>query len=189
MLSTQQSQDRIKVIVVTTALALAAAVFYWTALDAAPANGRQLSLYVTVEKDGDLVTGLRDANFRLYEDERSRSFHLDQPESPASIALLLEYGPNYGLFHSDLDALMQGFMDKAPDGNWYGLATFSHDLAVDVDFTKERARLSQAYAQLGPPGWNESDTFDAVYSMLDKMSRLPGRRVLIVAGSGIDTFS
>ena len=84
---------------------------------------------------------------------------------------------------------MQAFMDKALDGNWYSLATFSHDLRVNVDFIKEKARLTQAYAQLGPPTWNETDTYDAVFSMLDKMSRLPGRRVLIVAGSGLDSFS
>ena len=104
------------------------------------------------------------------------------------IAFLLEYGNNYIMFHEDLD-VMQAFMDKALDGNWYSLATFSPDLRVNVDFTKEKARLTQAYAQLGPPTWNETDTYDAVFSMLDKTSRLPGRRVLIVAGSGLDSFS
>jgi hypothetical protein len=37
--------------------------------------------------------------------------------------------------------------------------------------------------------WSEIDTYDAVYEMLDKMGRLPGRPILIVVGLGLDTFS
>jgi hypothetical protein len=37
--------------------------------------------------------------------------------------------------------------------------------------------------------WSEIDTYHAVYEMLDKMGRLPGRSILIVVGSGLDTFS
>ena len=37
--------------------------------------------------------------------------------------------------------------------------------------------------------WSEINTYDAVYEMLDKMGKLPGRRILIVIGSGLDTFS
>src|ERR1041385_1355461 len=189
MFSTQQSQDGIKVAGLTIAAAIVAVTFYWSSLKAAPVNVRQVSLYVNVEKDDGLIKGLRDENFRLYEDDRSRSFRLEPLETPAVIALLLEYGSNYIMFHEDLDAVMQAFVDKAPDENWYSLATFSHGLTVNVDFTKEKGRLTQAYSQLGPPEWNETDTYDAVFSMLDKMSRLPGRRVLIVAGAGLDSFS
>jgi len=84
-------------------------------------------------------------------------------------------------------AMLKGCRDCRPFS--ISLYALTADLRVNVDFTKEKARLTQAYAQLGPPTWNETDTYDAVFSMLDKTSRLPGRRVLIVAGSGLDSFS
>src|SRR5207249_3412939 len=112
----RQSQYRIKV-VIATAVIVFGATLCWLMPIAASAVTRHVSLYVTVEKDGGLVTGLREGNFRLYEDEQSRTFHLDLPESPASIAVLVEWGANYGLFHSDLEQIMQAFMDQAPEGN------------------------------------------------------------------------
>jgi len=84
---------------------------------------------------------------------------------------------------------MQGFLKHAPEGHWYGLATFSHELEIQTDFTKRIGEVTAAYSQLGWPTWNEIDTYDAVYDMLDKMGRLPGRRILVVVGCGADMLS
>lgn len=150
----------------------------------------EVSLYVTVEEDGGLVQGLSDRNFRLYEDGEPRLFQLKQPEQTATVALLVENSQNsWNLFYNDIQYAVQGFLDAAPEGYWYALATYSHGLEVNVDFTKLKGKIRTAFADLAPPTWNEVDTYDAIYDMLDKMERLPGRRVLIVVGSGYDTFS
>ncbi len=156
---------------------------------AGPAAAREVSLYVTVEKDGKLIGGLTEKNFRLYEDGESRPFRLAEPETPASIALLVEYSRASWPYFNDILRSIEGFFEEAPEGHWYALATFSNDLNVRVDFTKLRGRISQAFTDLPPPMWSEINTYDAVYEMLDRMSRLKGRRVLIVIGSGLDTMS
>ena len=148
-----------------------------------------ISIYLNVEKGGNLVTGLTQENFRLYEDGKAQPFRLEKPEEPASIALLVEYSRSSGYFLEDIDAAMGGLLKHAQEGHWYALATFSHELEIHTDFTKQIGRLTEAYSSLGMPMWSEIDTYEAVYEMLDKMGRLPGRRVLIVVGSGIDTFS
>lgn len=148
-----------------------------------------VSVYLNVEKDENLVTGLTQGNFRLYQDGEAQPFRLAPPEEPASIALLVEYSRSSGYFLEDIDAAMRGLLKHAQEGHWYALATFSHQLDIHADFTKQIGLLTEAYSQLGIPTWNEIDTYEAVYQMLDKMARLPGRRVLIVIGSGIDTFS
>lgn len=153
-----------------------------------PAAG-PVSIYLNVEKDGNLVTGLTEKNFRLYQDGDAQKFRLEQPEEPASIALLVEYSRSSGYYLEDIDAAISGLLKHAPEGHWYALATFSHELEVNVDFTKQIGKLTEAYSQLGLPNWNEIDTYDAVYDMLDKMGRLPGRRILVLIGSGMDTFS
>jgi VWFA-related protein len=164
---------------------------------AAVADGRvgiepgteSISLYLNVEKDGGLITGLTQGNFRLYLNGKPQPFRLERPEEPASIALLVEYSASSGYFLDDLNASMQGFLKHAPEGHWYALATFSHELEIHTDFTKQTGEITAAYSQLGLPTWTEIDTYDAVYDMLDKMGRLPGRRILVIVGCGVDTFS
>ena len=148
-----------------------------------------VSLYLNVEAKGGLVSGLRQGNFRLYQDGQPQRFRLETPETPASVALLVEHSRSSEYLYEDIAGVMQGFLQHAPEGHWYAFATYSHELEIHVDFTKQIGKINEAYSQLGPPTWNEIDTHDAVYEMLDKLDRLPGRRILIVAGSGLDTFS
>jgi VWFA-related protein len=148
-----------------------------------------VSIYLNVEKNGNLVTGLTQGNFRLYQDGKAQPFRLEKLEEPASIAVLVEYSRSSGYFIEDIDAAMRGLLKHAQEGHWYALATFSHDLEIHTDFTQQIGRLTEAYSQLGMPMRTEINTYEAVHEMLDKMGRLPGRRILIVVGSGVDTFS
>jgi VWFA-related protein len=148
-----------------------------------------VSLYVNVVQDDKLIGGLRQENFRLFEDGQSRDFRLAQPEQPVSVALLVEYSQGSRLYFGDIQTAVQGFVNEAPEGNWYALATFSKDMEIQVDFTKLGGRITEAFLDLGQPMWNEINTHDAVYEVLDVLGRLPGRRVLILIGSGFDTFS
>lgn len=155
----------------------------------ADAKGEVVSIYLNVEKDGKLINGLERGNFRLSEDGHSREFHLERPEEPASIAFLVEHSAASSYYMEDIAYALDGFKAHGIEGHWYALATFAQKLEVRTDFTRLTGEIDQAYIQLGPPSWNEINTYDAVYDMLDKMERLPGRRILIVIGSGIDTFS
>lgn len=153
------------------------------------ARAGSVPLYLNVETDGQLISGLTAANFRVYEDGQPRPFHLEKPEEPASIALLVENSRASWSYAEDLVAAMQGFARHAPEGHWYALATYSHEFMVQADFTQLTGEITQVYSQLPPDEWNEVDSYDAVYEMLDKMGRMEGRRILIVIGSGFDTFS
>ncbi|HOL71044.1 MAG TPA: VWA domain-containing protein [Bryobacteraceae bacterium] len=152
--------------------------------------GEPVSLYLTVEQGDKLVRGLGPQNFRLREDGEAVPFRLEQPETPVSIALLVEDSRAAGYYYwDDLRAALDGFLSNAPAGNWYALGSFANELEINQDFTQEIPKLRNAFAALGYGAWNESNTYDAVYEMLDKLGRLPGRKALIFIGSGIDTFS
>jgi VWFA-related protein len=149
----------------------------------------QLSLYFTVEQGDKLIGGLTESNFRLYEDNQPVPFHLAPPESPILITLLVEYSQASGLYLNDITTALSEFMDAAPEGNWYALATFSQELQIHVDFTKRKGEILAAYSGLGQPFWGEVNTYDAVFETLDKLELLPGRKVLIIIGSGLNTLS
>ncbi len=185
-----RSERKRKVVAILSAAALiASGVFAIAAGATLPPEPAAVSIYLNAETRGGLITGLGQNNFRLYLDGKPWPFRLEKPEEPASIALLVEHTASSGYFLDDLNAAMQGFMKHAPEGNWYALATFSRDLEIRQDFTRMLGEVNAAYSQIGPPGWSEIDTYDAIYDMLDKVGRLPGRRILVVVGCGIDTFS
>ena len=189
MLITQARSRRQHAWQVIAALALVAAPAGASLAASIEPAGETVSLYLNVEKNGGLVTGLTHRNFRLYQDGKAQPFRLEKPEEPASIALLVEYSRASGYYYEDIEAAMLGFLQHAPEGHWYALATFAHELDVQVDFTQQIGAVTQGFSQLGMPSWSEIDTYDAVYEMLDKMGRLPGRRILVIVGSGLDTFS
>lgn len=158
-------------------------------LAAAPAASRDVSIYLTVEQGNKLIGGLTEKDFRVYEDGESRPFQLKEPQKPAAIAVLVEYSRSSWLYVNDIVRAMEGFFNEAPEGHWYALATFANEFEIQVDFTKLRGKIAQAFSDLPQPMWSEVNTYDAVYEMLDRMSRMSGRRVLIFIGSGADTFS
>jgi len=165
----------------------AALLILWPLLLAA--QPAPLSLYLSVEDGDRLIGGLGERNFRLYEDGRPVAFRLAEPEAPAAITLLVEHSRASWVYQSDLQAAVRAFLDAAPEGHWYSLATYSHGWRVEVDFTRRKGELWAAYSALEPPMWDEIDTYDAIYEVLEKLEMLPGRRVLILIGSGLDTLS
>lgn len=184
-----RSTRKVRQLAAALALTVCAAAVWARASRANAGRADEVSLYLTVEQGDKLIEGLRQPNFHLYQDGDPRPFRLEPPETPISIALLVEYSQSSYVYLDDIQTAVQGFLDAAPAGNWYALATFSHGLDIQVDFTKQIGKIPAALADLGQPMWDETDTYDAVYAMLDKMGRLPGRRVLIVIGLGADSFS
>ena len=189
--STNQTRDNFRTVAVVIGLVSMAAIGSAAPAVDAPAGSKSetVSLYVNVEKDGKLITGLQRGNFRLSEDGKAREFRLEKPEEPASIAFLVEYSASSVAFLEDIAYVFDGFQAHGVEGHWYALATYANTLEIHTDFTKQLGEITQTYAGLGNATWNEVNTYDAVYDMLDKMGRLPGRRILVVIGSGIDTFS
>ncbi len=184
----ERQNQRNQVKLLWSVVAAAACLMVFSA-SAAPLENREVSVYVTVEQGDGLVRGLTAQNFRLFEDGRAQAFRLEQPETPAKVALLFEYSLNSAMFYEDIEAAMEGFLAQAREGDWYALATFDHELHVQQDFTRQIGRIRQAFEEMPQSEWNETDTYDAIYDMLDKMARLSGRRVMIVVASGNDTFS
>jgi VWFA-related protein len=142
-------------------------------------------LYVNVEQDGKPVTGLSSENFRVFLDGRSQEFALEAAETPASVVLLVEDSTRSYWPH--IRSAIEGFVEYAPKGHWYALVTFDRETRVAKDFTKDKNSIPSGFAQRPESG--ETGTYDALADALDSISRLPGRRVIVFVGSGLDTFS
>ncbi|HTR37880.1 MAG TPA: hypothetical protein VMH80_18355 [Bryobacteraceae bacterium] len=152
----------------------------------APVEMRKL--YVNVEKDGAPIGGLGAENFHLYVNGQPHSFELEKPGA-ASIALALEYSTTSWRQFQELNAPIRAFLERAPKDDSYALAVYSRPLMVAFEFTRQANVLPEVYAALGSPVWSEINTYDAVYGMLERLGQIPGRRILVLIGSGADTLS
>jgi VWFA-related protein len=58
-----------------------------------------------------------------------------------------------------------------------------------TDFTNNRDVVREALQSLIIPGFSETNEFDALYETLDRLSRVEGRKYIILVSSGLDTMS
>ncbi|HSB17903.1 MAG TPA: VWA domain-containing protein [Bryobacteraceae bacterium] len=133
---------------------------------------------------------LKQDNFRLLVDNKPVAFQLVPPETRTSILFLVEDSQySRWMLSKDLATAILGLLDASPKGTWFGLATYSDRLKLDDDLTQNKERIVSALRNLPQPVWPEVETFDAVYKALDELELIPGRRALVVIGSGYDRSS
>ncbi|HEY0794139.1 MAG TPA: VWA domain-containing protein, partial [Acidisarcina sp.] len=58
-----------------------------------------------------------------------------------------------------------------------------------TDFTQDKRQIAESLNSLQIPGFSETNLFDALYESLDRLSRIEGRKYIILISSGRDTFS
>jgi VWFA-related protein len=58
-----------------------------------------------------------------------------------------------------------------------------------TDFTNNKSTIAEALQSLMIPGFSETNEFDALYETLDRLTRVDGRKYVILISSGRDTMS
>ena len=58
-----------------------------------------------------------------------------------------------------------------------------------LDFTQDKRQLLNAIQSLMIPGFSDRNLFDALYEAEDRLSRIEGRKYIVLIASGRDTFS
>jgi VWFA-related protein len=81
------------------------------------------------------------------------------------------------------------FAQQLRPQDYVALMTFDMRTQIQLDFTQNKQLLQQAIDSLRVPGFSETNVFDALYEGLDRLSRIEGRKYIILIASGNDTFS
>ncbi len=141
-------------------------------------------------KNGQFVPGLKQENFRLFEDgapQTISSFAVSK--APITAVLLVEFAStNYGFMR---DALMASyaFANTLRKDDWIAVAYYDMQPHILVDFTQDKRAVYGALNQLRIPGFSETNLFDALYDTLDRLDRIEGKKYVILVTTGVDTFS
>lgn len=146
---------------------------------------------VVTDNNGNYLTGLKKDNFRITEDGAAQVItNFALTDAPITIVLLLEFSKlGYQIFSYNAVNWSAVFLNDLKPNDWVALETFNMRSNIEVDFTHNRDQIMQGLRQLVFPPFSESNIFDALGDVLDRMKDVKGRKAVLVLASGRDTFS
>jgi len=146
---------------------------------------------VVTDNNGNYLTGLKKENFRITEDGAVQTIsNFGASDAPITIVLLLEFSKlGYEIFSVNAINWAAAFLGNLKQNDWVALETFNMRPHVDVDFTHNGRDVLQGLSQLYFPPFSESNLFDAVSDVLDRIKDVKGKKSVLVLASGMDTFS
>jgi VWFA-related protein len=149
-----------------------------------------LDVNVILDKTHQFVPGLKSGNFLVLEDGVPQTItSVRTMQTPITAVMLLEFAANsYYLINDMRNASYSFFRTLRPD-DYVAVVTYDLHTHILTDFTNNKDVVAQALQSLMIPGFSDTNLFDALYETLDRLSRVEGRKYIILIGSGRDTFS
>lgn len=145
---------------------------------------------VQLQKTGQFIPGLQPANFRVTEDGVPQKLtDLRMQQKPITAVMLLEFAANSWVFIQDMRQASYVFFKQLKQEDYVAVVTYDLRTHILTDFTQDKQLTADALNSLTIPGFSDTNEFDALSETLDRLSRIEGRKYIILVSSGRDTFS
>ncbi len=145
---------------------------------------------VILEKTHQFVPNLQQANFRVWEDGTPQTItSFQRIQAPITAVLLTEFAATSYAFVYDMRNAAYAFAQQLKPDDYIAVMTYDMHTQILTDFTQDKRLVAQSLNSLQIPTWRETNMFDAIYESLDRLSRVDGRKYLVLIASGRDTFS
>ena len=147
---------------------------------------------VLLEKTHQFVPNLKPSNFRVYEDGIEQKIAgFKRVEAPITALMLCEFASNGYWWWKGQDMLnaAYAFTQQLRAQDYVALMTYDMRTQIVTDFTQDKRQLLGALQTLQIPGFSETNVFDALYEAEDRLTRIEGRKYVILIGTGRDTMS
>ena len=160
---------------------------------------RSDTLSVTVDvgvldNKGRFIPGIPAGNFRILEDgvpQKVTGFTTG--ESPMTIAMVIEFSGLFQQYWSygwqETLTACYGFLETLKPEDTVAVVAFDLRPEILADFSTNRQETHEAMSRLRIPAFSESNLYDALTDVADRMSGIEGRKAIFYIGSGMDTFS
>jgi VWFA-related protein len=159
------------------------------------ANATTVSVDVSVlDNKGRFIPNIPQDKFRVLEDGVPQQVsQFGHSEAPMTICMLIEFSGRFQAFWSygwyETLQASYGFLDTLKQDDNVAVVAFDMRPTILADFSPDKRKAEEAMARLRIPGFSESNIFDAMTDMADRMSNIEGRKAIVVIASGLDTFS
>ena len=149
-----------------------------------------LDVNVILDKNHQFVPGLKAQNFLVLEDGVEQKVDTVRvTQTPITAVMLLEFAANSWYVINDMQNAAVSFFRSLHPQDYIAVMTYDLRTHILCDFTNNQQVIAQSLMSLTIPTFSDTDMFDALYETLDRSSRIPGRKYIILIGTGRDTFS
>ena len=149
-----------------------------------------VEVYATVtDERGELVTGLRQNDFQVYEDHQLQDIStFAAGEFPLTVALGVDR--SWSMAGKPLELAKQasrGFLNQLKTGDRSMIVAISSTAEVIAPLSADRLTQGRAIAALDP--WSTTALRDATVAALDRLEPESGRQALVLFSDGNDRYS
>lgn len=147
-----------------------------------------------LSKDGMFIPGIPKGNFKVLEDGVPQTIaSFNQTQGPITAVILAEYANNDFYYQFSYDSLVASlyFAQTLRKEDWIALITYDIRERILQDFTQDKNAIKASISMM-QPGMamsQETNLFDALYDVLDRLEGVEGRKYIILISTGRDTFS
>jgi VWFA-related protein len=132
--------------------------------------------------------------FRVLEDGVPQEItRFGQAEAPMTICMVIEFSGRFQRFWSygwqETLQSSYGFLQTLKPDDAVAVVAYDMRTTILSDFSPDKRNAEEAMSRLRIPGFSESNVFDALTDMADRMSGVEGRKAILLIGTGLDTFS
>ncbi|MBI4166298.1 MAG: VWA domain-containing protein [Acidobacteria bacterium] len=145
---------------------------------------------LVVDKDGNPISGLTKANFKLADEGVPQSIsNFATGDAPMTVCMLIEFSnTSWYILYTTLQYSYE-FVRVIEPKDWVAVVTFDMNPTILTDFTQNRSEVLGALNLLRIPGFSEINLFDALAFTIDRMKDIQGRKAILAICTGWDTFS
>ncbi len=147
---------------------------------------------VTVhDKKKNLIQGLQKHHFKIYEDKVEQELTNFLPiEAPITVVMVIEYSKAIPWqYINEAWLASKTFVQQIRDDDWVAVVAYDIRPEILVDFTQSKDQVQRGLGKLGYPTFRESNLYDTIYDVLDRVQEVEQRVAVILISSGLDTFS
>ena len=149
-----------------------------------------MDVSVLLDKTHEFVPGLKAENFLVVEDGVEQEVQtLRLTKTPITAVLLLEFAATSYPFIRDMQNASVSFFRSLQPDDYVAVETYDLHSHILTDFTNNKDTIREALQSLMIPTFRDTNEFDALYDTLDRLTRIEGRKYVILISSGRDTMS
>lgn len=154
-----------------------------------------VTLNVSVlSKGGMFIPGLKEQNFRVFEDGVPQSLTtFSQNPGGITAVILSEFAGNDTLYDFVYGSIVESytFAQTLKKEDRIALMTYDSKLHILQDYTQDKRAVMGGISMLRPgiAMSQETNLFDALYDTIDRLEALEGRQYVVLVSSGRDSSS
>lgn len=152
----------------------------------------QIQVDVAVmNRKGNLIQGLDKSHFKIYEDKVEQEItHFSPVEAPLTAVMITEFSgaiPWEWIYESWQASYI--FVEQMRQDDWIAVVAYDMRPEILVDFTQNKAEVYSSLRRLNTPVGRDSNLYDAVVDVIERVEEVEGKVALVLITSGLDTFS